>query len=156
MNKLESQTKEIRIAAESIDKAIYGADFKKFTVAGMQATADTIDFVGACMEGMEASAKRYEWIISISEARIDKAEREMQEQRHIIRSLQIFIVGLAAALILSNLMHIAWHKEMEAQIQAMQESSTNSIAYNQPGGGGDAIRDSQLHRADRRPDNLPG
>lgn len=156
MNKLESQIKEIWNAAESIDKAVYGADLKKATLAGMQATADAIDFAGAWLEGLEASAEGHERIISISEAKIDKAEREMQEQRHIIRLFQIFIVGLAAALILSNLMHIAWHKEMKAKIQAAQESGTTSTAYNQPGGGGDAIRDSQLHRADRRPNNLPG
>lgn len=156
MNKLESQTKAIRIAAESIDKAIYGADFKKATVAGMQATANVIDFAGAWLEGLEAGAARHERMISSAGARIDKTEMEMRKQRHMLQSLRILIVVLASALLLSNLIHIASHRELEAQIQAAQESSTTSTAYNQPGGGGDALRDSQLHRAGGRADNLPG
>lgn len=156
MNKLESQTKEIRNAAESIDKAIYGADFKKATVAGMRATADVIDFAGAWLEGQEAGAARHERLISSAGVRIDKAEWEMQEQRNMLLSVRFLIVGLVAALILSNLMHIASHRKMEAKIQAAQEIGTTSTAYNQPGGEGDALRDSQLHRAGGRADNLPG
>ena len=82
--------------------------------------------------------------------------QQIQEQRNMLLSVRILIVGLADALLLSNLMHIAWHREMEAKIQAAQEIGTTSTAYNQPGGEGDALRDSQLHRADGWADNLPG